>query len=129
MELLLMSSSEAPETIAQPDKLIHEPARLSILTVLSSCGNADFVYLQRVTGLTRGNLSVQLSKLEEAGLVTITKSFAGKKPNTAIVLNDKGCRALAEYWMTMDRMRAQAQITTDRAAGKAVKRAASTLRK
>ena len=57
------------------DRLIHEPARLAILTVLSSVRAADFVFLQHTTGLTQGNLSSHLTKLEEAGLVRIEKSF------------------------------------------------------
>ena len=89
----------------QPDKLIHEPARLAILTVLSSCATADFIFLQRVTGLTKGNLSVQLSKLEESNLITITKEFIGKKPSTSAGLTEKGCQALADYWLTMDQIR------------------------
>ena len=51
------------------DRLIHEPGRLAILTVLSSVADADFVFLQRATGLTKGNLSSHLTKLEDAGLV------------------------------------------------------------
>ncbi|MEA2704976.1 MAG: hypothetical protein QOD63_2921, partial [Actinomycetota bacterium] len=57
------------------DRLIHEPGRLAILTVLSSVKDADFVFLQRTTGLTKGNLSSHLTKLEDAGLVRIEKRF------------------------------------------------------
>ena len=64
------------------DRLIHEPGRLAILTVLSSVTDADFVFLQRATGLTKGNLSSHLTKLEDAGLVAIEKRFVRKKPNT-----------------------------------------------
>ena len=67
------------EELANLDKLIHEPARLSILTALSVCESADFLSLRRLTGLSDGNLSVQLSKLEEAGLVDIQKQFVGKE--------------------------------------------------
>jgi winged helix DNA-binding protein len=55
------------ETLELPNRLVHEPARLAILTVLCSCKSADFVFLRRVTGLTKGNLSVQLVNLEQAG--------------------------------------------------------------
>jgi len=97
-------------SLLQPDKLIHEPARLAILTVLSSCATADFLFLQRVTGLTKGNLSVQLSKLEEANLLTITKQFVGKKPSTTVSLTERGCQALADYWRTMDQIRKHAKL-------------------
>ena len=68
------------------DRLIHEPARLAILTVLSSVEDADFTFLQRTTGLTKGNLSSHLTKLETAGLVQINKTFVGKRPNTKVAL-------------------------------------------
>ena len=61
------------------DRLVHEPGRLAILTVLSAVADADFVFLQRTTGLTKGNLSSHLAKLEDAGLVTIEKRFVRKK--------------------------------------------------
>jgi DNA-binding transcriptional ArsR family regulator len=53
------------------DRLVHEPGRLAILTVLSSVSDADFLFLQRTTGLTKGNLSSHLAKLEDGGLVAI----------------------------------------------------------
>ncbi len=91
--------------VVQPDKFVHEPARLAILTVLSACKSAEFLFLQRATELTKGNLSVQLSKLEEAGLVEIRKAFEGKKPVTSAVLTAKGSRTLASYWAAMDEIR------------------------
>ena len=57
------------------DRLIHEPARLAIMAVLSACKSADFTYLLNTTGLTKGNLSAQLRKLEEGEYLTITKGF------------------------------------------------------
>jgi Winged helix DNA-binding domain len=65
------------------DRLIHEPGRLAILTVLSSVTDADVVFLQRATGLTKGNLSSHLTKLEDAGLIAIEKRFVRRKPNQA----------------------------------------------
>ena len=62
-------TSERLEEVGELDRTIHEPARLAILTVLSAADSADFVYLQRATGLTKGNLSSHLTKLEAAGLV------------------------------------------------------------
>jgi DNA-binding transcriptional ArsR family regulator len=91
--------------VVQPDKFVHEPARLIILTVLSACKSAEFLFLQRATGLTKGNLSVQMSKLEEAGLIDIEKAFEGKKPVTSATLTAKGSRALADYWKAMDDIR------------------------
>jgi len=88
------------------DRLIHEPGRLAILTVLSSVKAADFVFLQRTTGLTKGNLSSHLTKLEEAGLVAIQKRFVLKKPNTNVELTSEGRRRIADHWRQLDRLKA-----------------------
>src|SRR5215208_4821790 len=79
------------------DRLIHEPARLLIVTILASVASADFLYLQRETGLTKGNLSAHLSKLEEAGYVQIEKTFKGKLPLTICKLTAAGRKALTQY--------------------------------
>lgn len=79
------------------DRVIHEPARLAIVAVLAACESADFSYLRNATGLTQGNLSVHLSKLAEAGYVTIEKRFVDKKPNTLCRLTKAGQAALAGY--------------------------------
>jgi len=87
------------------DRLVHEPGRLAILTVLSSVQNADFVFLQRATRLTKGNLSSHLTKLEEAGLVKIEKRFVRKKPNTNIALTPLGRTRIAQHWDQLERLR------------------------
>ena len=79
------------------DRLIHEPARLMVVTILSTVESADFLYLMHETGLTRGNLSAHLSKLEEAGYVKIEKTFKGKLPLTICKLTSTGLRALKAY--------------------------------
>ena len=87
------------------DRVIHEPARLAILTILSSCWTADFLFLQNATGLSKGNLSVQLTNLEEAGLIRIEKEIVDKKTRTTASLSDQGAKAIARYWKTMDKVR------------------------
>jgi DNA-binding MarR family transcriptional regulator len=87
------------------DRLIHEPGRLAILTVLSSVADADFVFLQRATGLTKGNLSSHLTKLEDAGLVAIEKRFVRKKPNTKVALTPEGRRRIAQHWEQLERLK------------------------
>ncbi len=87
------------------DRLIHEPGRLAILTVLTSVSNADFVFLQRTTGLTKGNHSSHLSKLEEAGRVSVKKRFVRKKPNTNVTLTATGAERVARHWDQLDRLR------------------------
>jgi DNA-binding transcriptional ArsR family regulator len=87
------------------DRLIHEPGRLAVLTVLSAVRDADFVFLQRATGLTKGNLSSHLSKLEEAGLVAIEKRFVRRKPNTNVALTREGKRRIARHWEQLERLK------------------------
>jgi DNA-binding MarR family transcriptional regulator len=87
----------ALRSVTELDRLIHEPARLLILTILSAAASADFLFLQRETGLTKGNLSAHLSKLEEAGYVRIEKTFKGKLPLTICKLTPAGKKALSQY--------------------------------
>jgi DNA-binding transcriptional ArsR family regulator len=79
------------------DKLIHEPARLNIMTHLYVVESADFLFMMRQTGLTFGNLSAHMSKLEEAGYIEVIKEFVGKKPHTMLKLTDNGRRAFDDY--------------------------------
>ena len=88
--------------------MVHDPARLSILTALSACERADFLFLLRITGLTKGNLSSHLSKLEEAGLVEIEKRFVEKKPQTLVRLSDAGWQTIETYWQEMEALRESA---------------------
>lgn len=84
-------------SVTELDRLIHEPARLLIVTILSTVTSADFLFLQRETELTKGNLSAHLSKLEEAGYVKIEKTFKGKLPLTICKLTVAGKKALTQY--------------------------------
>src|SRR4051794_29189439 len=97
------------EQLANLDRLVHDPARLAILTALSACERADFLFLQRITGLSKGNLSSHLSKLEEAGMVEIEKRFVRKKPNTSVSLTPLGRERIAEHWDRLERLRAYAE--------------------
>jgi DNA-binding MarR family transcriptional regulator len=79
------------------DRTIHEPARLMIVATLYSIPETDFLYLQRELGLTQGNLSSHLARLEEARYVLIEKTFKGKYPMTICSLTVKGREAFEEY--------------------------------
>ena len=89
--------SDDLRSVTELDRLIHEPARLLIATILSTVASADFLFLQRETGLTKGNLSAHLSKLEEASYVKIEKTFKGKLPLTVCKLTASGQKALKGY--------------------------------
>ncbi len=93
------------EHLAVLNRLVHEPALLAILTALSACDKADFIFLVNLTGLTKGNLSSHLSKLEQAGLVEIEKRFEGKQPVTYALLSGEGREALKEYWKRFEQIR------------------------
>ena len=97
------------EEMAALDRLVHEPSRLSILTALSTCQRADFVFLQRITGLTVGNLSGHIGKLEEAGLVKVEKQFVARRPNTLVELTEKGRQAIESHWQQLADLRKSAK--------------------
>jgi DNA-binding MarR family transcriptional regulator len=88
--------------IGEVDRVIHEPARLLIVALLSAVQEADFLYLQRETGLTKGNLSSHLDKLDRAGYVGIEKTFRGKIPWTVLRITPRGKSAFREYRKQMD---------------------------
>lgn len=93
------------------DRVIHEPARLAIMTNLFVVDSANATYLLQQTALTWGNLGSHLSKLEDAGYVTINKGYRGKKPETTVALTAAGRSALVEY---RDRLlTALAPVATD----------------
>ena len=79
------------------DRLIHTPARLALMAVLSACESADFNCLLNATGLSKGNLSANLSKLEAGGYISITKGYKGNYPNTSCSLTREGRRAFNAY--------------------------------
>jgi DNA-binding transcriptional ArsR family regulator len=92
---------ESLQGLIDIDRTIHEPARLIIMAILSAVEEADFLYLLNATGLTRGNLSSHLTRLETAGYVSIEKTFAGKIPRTIGRLTNEGRQALATYRQQM----------------------------
>ncbi|MDX1402497.1 MAG: transcriptional regulator, partial [Kiloniellales bacterium] len=71
------------------DKIVHEPARLMLLSILYVIDSADFVFLHNQTGLTRGNFSTHMSKLEGAGYIHVTKEFADRRPMTILQITDE----------------------------------------
>ena len=83
--------------LADLDRLVHEPARLAVMALLYVVESADFTFLINQTGLTWGNLSTHLSKLEEAGYLAVEKSFRGRRPNTSLRLTAQGRAAFGEY--------------------------------
>ncbi len=89
--------NEALRNLIDVDRTIHEPARLMIVAILSAVAEADFLYLLKASGLTKGNLSSHLSRLEDTDYVQIEKTFVGKSPRTICRLTKSGHSALADY--------------------------------
>lgn len=79
------------------DPLLHSQLRLAVMSILMNIEEADFVYLREKTESTAGNLSVQLDKLSNAGYITVTKGFEGKRPRTTCRVTDAGRKAFEEY--------------------------------
>ena len=88
---------QSTRSLVDVDRLIHEPSRSAILAVLSAVQSADFLYLLRETGLTKGNLTVHLSKLEAAGYIKIEKTYRGKLPLTLCSMTEDGRLAFENY--------------------------------
>lgn len=91
--------------LAAVDRLIHEPSRLAILSALLGCAEADFQYLLAVTGLSKGNLSSHLGKLEAGALVAIDKGYRGKVPLTVVSLTPEGRGKVEAHWRDLERLR------------------------
>lgn len=89
-------NNQAP-SLKDVDRLIHEPSRSIILAILNVVPKADFLYLQRETDLTKGNLTIHLSKLEDAGFIIIEKTYQEKRPLTVCQITNKGRKAFSEY--------------------------------
>ena len=97
------------DDLADMDRLIHEPARLAILTTLSACQSTDFLFLQRLIGLTPGNLSSHLTKLEGAGLLWTDKQILDRRTHTQVGLTDAGRAANGRHWQQLEDLRRHAR--------------------
>ena len=86
-----------PKAILELDRVVHEPARLAILTVLASAEEVAFLFLQRVTGMSKGNLSSHTQKLEAAGYLDTVKAFQGRIPVTSFRITEDGRTSLRLY--------------------------------
>ena len=84
-------------TIAEIDRVIHEPGRLMLVALLFAVEATDFLYLQHETEMNKGTLSSHLSRLEEAGYVEVSKTYRGKVPQTLLRLTVTGRKAFEQY--------------------------------
>ncbi|CAD5252837.1 MULTISPECIES: transcriptional regulator [unclassified Imperialibacter] len=79
------------------DPLLHSQLRLAVMSLLISLEDAEFTFIKEKTQATAGNLSVQLDKLEQAGYISISKSFKGKRPLTTCKITTTGIKAFEAY--------------------------------
>ena len=79
------------------DPILHSQLRLAIISILVSVEKADFAYLKKETGATSGNLSVQITKLKEAGYIDVKKKFKGNFPQTTCTITALGEQKFAAY--------------------------------
>ncbi len=94
--------NENLRNVIDVDRIIHEPSRLVIVAILYTVESTDFLYLLKETGLTKGNLSSHLSRLEKAGYINIEKTFEGKVTRTICSLTKRGREAFDEYRLKLD---------------------------
>jgi len=102
-----MATHEIPASVAshsEIDRLIHEPARFQVMALLYVVESADFTFIMNQLGLTWGNLSAHITKLEEGDYVTVEKGFKGKRPQTMLSLTKEGRKAFQAYRQTMKQM-------------------------
>jgi DNA-binding transcriptional ArsR family regulator len=92
---------ERTPSILNLDRMVHEPARLAILSALSAAEEIDFLFLLKLTDLSKGNLSSHTQKLEEAGYLQTIKAFRGRTPATSFRITTAGRAALENYQSTM----------------------------
>jgi len=79
------------------DPILHSELRLAVMSLLISLTKAEFTYLKEQTNATAGNLSVQITKLEDVGYITVEKGYKGKMPQTICTISKKGILAFEQY--------------------------------
>jgi DNA-binding MarR family transcriptional regulator len=99
-----MTNDDELHPLVEIDQVIHASARLMVLSYLYVVESVDYVFLKNQTGLTWGNLSTHLTKLEEAGYVAVEKGYKGKKPHTKIYLTPQGRSAFRDYKKSMQKV-------------------------
>jgi DNA-binding HxlR family transcriptional regulator len=95
--------------IEKLDRVIHERGRLAIMSLLAATETLVFRELKETLGMTDGNLSVHMRTLEEAGYVSVNKSFVNRKPRTEYSLTEAGRTAFQEYIGTLEEIVQQSQ--------------------
>lgn len=92
------------QTLDSLDEVIHQKVRLGVMFTLVASDEADFRLLKETLGLTDGNLSIHITKLEDAGYITVRKEFVRKKPHTTYAPTEKGREAFRMYLSALEKI-------------------------
>lgn len=98
-----------PKPFLQLDRVIHEKGRLPIMSLLAASPELSFTELREQLNMTDGNLSVHIKTLQEAGFVSVTKTFQNRRPLTTCSLTSAGRKAFAEYIDLLEQIVRQAK--------------------
>jgi DNA-binding MarR family transcriptional regulator len=90
-------AGEPQHPLSDLDRLVHEPGRLLVMACLYVVERADYLFVLKQSGLTQGNLSSHLTRLESGGYLQVEKTFAGKVPKTQLALTMEGREAFRRY--------------------------------
>lgn len=100
--------------LEEVDELVHEPRRFALLNILAGrLDSADYTYLKGHTGMTSGNPTRHLAKLEQAGLVEISKEFVLRRPKTRIGITEEGQAAVDRHWRHLQKLREDSRRSED----------------
>lgn len=111
------------EQARETERLVSDPIRLMILGVLNGDEELSFKWLEAVVKLSPGNLGFQMSKLEEAGYITVHKRFKGKTPSTSYSLTPAGKEAITRHLQRMDAFKQGIQTQDEEKRRKALENA------
>ena len=95
------------------DRVVHEPVRLRIMSILSGVDVADFKFMLSTLGVTKGNLASHVDRLERAGYLRVHKRFNGKVTHTEYRLTGSGRKALTRYWAALEEIRSGSTSTAN----------------
>jgi DNA-binding MarR family transcriptional regulator len=93
-----------PQAFLEIDRVIHEKGRLAIMSMLAASPELSFTELREALEMTDGNLTTHIRTLQEAGYVSVTKSFHNKRPLTTCALTPQGKKAFSSYINLLERI-------------------------
>ncbi len=93
-----------PQPFLEIDRVIHEKGRLAIMSMLAASPELSFTELREALEMTDGNLTTHIRTLQEAGYVSVTKSFQNKRPLTTCAMTPQGKKAFANYINLLERI-------------------------